>query len=648
MPLRKVGSIVAVVGLIVAVATPAVGLSSPAQAVVAVPTAAMSTGFARDVARLDGSAPYDALVQFRAGSWAERRSLLTGRGLDVTGELRSVDTLAVRGPVATIAGLQAEPSVQYIEDDAPLRYFDSTAHWATGVGVVQHAAGGGPYRVGGAVLDGAGIGVAVVDSGVDATHPDLAGAVVTNRKTMIGRELEHTDSTSGHGTHVSGIIAGSGAASQGTYRGVAPAADLHVFSAGEVLSVFLAATSLETIYTEFDRFSPRIQIVNNSWGDAAGSSYDPQGTIERIVRKLVLEKGVTVIFAAGNDGCAGAVGCTSGAQDQTSGYCKDPTSGVICVANYDDDETGNADFELDSTSSTGRNGQPATYPDVSAPGSYITSTMMPTSGALYGSLVFPHPGWAPYYGDAGGTSMAAPHVAGIAALLLQANPALTPADVEDVFLDTAHKFTAGGAYGPDPQNAGGTTSFDKGAGLADAVAALRDPRIGLVGDAAPSPSVLIAGDGGDYAGFGAADLTGLSVAPSAGGISYTMTIADAEDRPPVNVGLRVFNSVGGNGRRTTVNLTPAGTVAPVAAEASDDPATAEAQTATRDGNAITFFVPYSELGDPPAGKPVFEVWAATYMGFIQDVAPSPASGPPQSTADFQTRPLYTAPFTTAG
>ena len=80
--------------------------------------------------------------------------------------------------------------------------------------------------------------------------------------------------------------------------------------------------------------------------------------------------------------------------------------------------------------------------------------------------------WAPWYGSISGTSMGSPHAAGAAALLLQARPDLTPAQVEDVLQDTAYKLTFGGGYVADPQNSGGTTSFDKGAGLIDLPAAL--------------------------------------------------------------------------------------------------------------------------------------------------------------------------------
>ena len=78
------------------------------------------------------------------------------------------------------------------------------------------------------------------------------------------------------------------------------------------------------------------------------------------------------------------------------------------------------------------------------------------------------------YATLSGTSMAAPHIAGIAAQILQANPALTPADVEDILEDTARQISTGAPYEPDPANPTTGTSFDKGHGLVDVVAAITE------------------------------------------------------------------------------------------------------------------------------------------------------------------------------
>jgi serine protease AprX len=601
----------------------------------------VSPAFRHDVATLAPTTAYRAVVQFQPGSRAAHRALIARRGLTLTGDLQSLDAVGLSGPLASVAALSRDPAVAYVEPDAPLRYFEETGHWATQVGIVHHPVSGGPYRdSSGNILDGRGVGVAIVDSGVDASHPDLVNRVVTNRVEpgIVDAPGLNSDLTSGHGTHVSGIVAGDGTSSQGTVTGVAPGSQLHVFASGLALDIVFASESLDDIYTHFDTFVPRIRVINASWG--GGAAYNASGIIETLVRKLVIDKGVTYVFAAGNDG-------GDGTTDRTTGYCKDPTPGVVCVANYDDNESGDRDFKLDDSSSRGKAGAAFTdtYPDISAPGSFITSTFLPTSGALYGSFIIPDPAWAPFYADAGGTSMAAPHIAGIAALLYQAKPTLTPGDVEDILLDTAHKFTDGGSYIADPQNPGGTTSFDKGAGLADVVAALADPRVNIVGDNAASPAAVVTGDGGDAPGPAAADLVSATATTGLTGITFTMTVADANDRPPTgSVGLRAIGDFGGKTIRATVDLNGDGSVS-LPAESPDDPTTAEASSFSRSGNTVTFFVPYAELGNPPSGSPVHDLRFATYISVIHDVAPNPTAAiAPPSAADLVIRPVFVAPF----
>lgn len=621
----------------VATALAAGVLASPAQGA----AGSLSPQLEADRGRLPATTPYEAIVRFRQGSPGSHRARLLARGLEVTGTLRSLPAYVVTGRLGDIARLGRVRGVAYVEPDPRLRWLGDTAPWATRVRVAQEAVSGGPYRDGsGRILDGTGIGVAIVDSGVEARHPDLVNRVVNNykvhaRRTNLGPGSS-SDTTSGHGTHVSGIVAGDGTASQGTYRGVAPGSLLHVFSGGETISMAFAVESLDLLYSRFSTFSPRVRVVNNSWGNPGGSQYNPNGLVEVLTRKLVQDKGVLMVFAAGNDG-------GDGSQDKTSSYCKDPTPGVVCAANYDDANAGSRNNTLDESSSRGKRGEPATYPDVSAPGASITSTCSPTALLCNAAgFITPSPGWAPWYGSASGTSMAAPHISAIAALLLQAKPSLTPAELEDVIVDTAHRFAAGGEYVADPQNTGGMTSFDKGSGLADAVAALSDPRVGLAGSNEPSPSRLTEGDGGDFSGAGAVDLESLDVELGASGVWYTIAVRDASDVPLGGAALRVTQNVADSQRRSTVNLSAAGP-APRPAESPDDPATAEADVAVREGNLIRFHVPYAELGDPAPGSPAHNVFASSFIQGVVDAMPSPSG--PAIGGDVIVRPKYAPAYT---
>ena len=626
---------------------------APAQAA----TARYSPGFARDVASLEPTAPYVGFVHFRSGTARDFKALVNRHGLTVTKDYSAVNAVLARGTLADFRSLDREANVNYLESVEVLEYHGDTSRWATRVGVVQSPAGGGPYRSpSGAVLDGTGVGVAVVDSGADDSHPDLVNQIARNFQVVcatpflvntqtdtcfqpVVRELPNgvsSDTSSGHGTHVTGIVGGDGTASHGTFTGVAPGATLYTFGAGAALSAAFAEDALYYILTNYNSFSPAIKVVNNSYG-GQGDPYDPDSIISKTVNALVTQKGVTVTWSASNAG-------GDGSEDLTAGWCKNPTPGVICVANYNDNDSGDRNFALDESSSRGKKGDKLTYPDVSAPGANIVSTCQ-VSNALCNAAGFLTPAlaWEPYYRAAYGTSMSAPHVAGVVALLLQADPTLTPAEVEDILLDTAHKF--GDGYESDPQNSNGTTSFDKGAGLVDVPAALRDSRIGVTGDNATSPTALATGDAGDFSAVGAADLSSISVAASATGLTYSLTVANASDVGPTGLVAHVIRSnVNGLARETTVLLRSSG-ASPDASEATDnDPVTAPASSASRSGNTITVVVPYSALGSPPAGSPVHNVWVASYVGLIVDAMPSPAT--PSVGADGIIRPLHAPAFTT--
>ena len=439
-----------------------------------------SAKFARDLGRLDASAQYGAFVHFAGGTTQEQKGLLTARGLTPTSTFDSVDVVFALGAIGDLAELAELPQVTYVEANRKIRLLGDTGTWASRAKFATEAVGNGPYRdAGGAALSGAGVGVAVIDSGIDGTHADLTNNVVANYKVacstpgLVNVNTEQcfgpqafvpvpdSDNSGGHGTHVAGIVAGDGTASDGTFEGVAPRAGLYGYGIGEGDRILFIAEAFQHIIDNYDTFVPRIRVINNSYGDLGGTAYDPNSVWSKQVSELV-GKGVTLVFAAGNDG-------GNGNADATSSFSKDPTAGVISAANYYDNDTGARNGALDSTSSRGRNGQPVTYPDVSAPGTSITSTCRPSKPICD---LGPNSEWAPDYATLSGTSMASPHIAGAAALLYQARPNLTPAQVEDVFQDTAHRFTAGGAYTSDPQNSGGLTSFDKGAGLIDVRAAL--------------------------------------------------------------------------------------------------------------------------------------------------------------------------------
>jgi serine protease AprX len=160
------------------------------------------------------------------------------------------------------------------------------------------------------------------------------------------------------------------------------------------------------------------------------------------------------VWAAGNDG-------GDGSESVTNPPGQDPTGGILSVASYNDLETGTRDGELSEFSSRGLAGDRSTWPDLSAPGDTITSSCRIYLPICSTGL---DPVEAGDYNTISGTSMAAPHVAGIVAQLFQKAPDATPVQVEDALTSTAHAYTFGAPYS-------GGSSFDKGHGLVDVVAA---------------------------------------------------------------------------------------------------------------------------------------------------------------------------------
>jgi serine protease AprX len=346
----------------------------------------------------------------------------------------------------------------------------------------------------GAPLDGTGVSVAVIDSGIDPTHPAFRGAdgatrVVRSLKGVCLNESSPDPSclldvptsvdtdllaVGGHGTHVSGIAAGTNYTLPDgtTVGGSAPGAKIVSLSVGAAIVILGADAALNWVLENHAApcgagvpasTCPPIKVINNSYGPSGGGAFDPNSTTVKLQRQLAAE-GVVTVWANGNDGGDGSASLSN-----PPGM--DPTPGVLSVASYNDQGTGTRDGAVSDFSSRGASADPATWPDLSAPGENIVSACR-----LY--LVVCSTGLQPTNGpgllDVGtynvisGTSMAAPQITGIVAQLFQANPAATPGDVEAALKSTAYKFTAGAAYQPVGPY---TSSFDKGVGLVDTVAA---------------------------------------------------------------------------------------------------------------------------------------------------------------------------------
>ncbi|CRK55890.1 peptidase S8 and S53, subtilisin, kexin, sedolisin [Alloactinosynnema sp. L-07] len=271
-------------------------------------------------------------------------------------------------------------------------------------------------------LTGAGVKVAVLDTGVDQTHPDLAAREVGERN--------FTDSADavdrvGHGTHVGSIIAGGGA----KYRGVADGARL---LDGKVLNDQGYGLDSWIIAGMEWAVEQGADIVNLSLGGEDTPDIDP---VEAALNRLSAEHGTLFVVAAGNSGPSASSVGSPGSADA-----------ALTVGSVERDDS------VSFFSSRGpRIGDSAVKPDVTAPGSEIAAAK--AAEGVIGNPV------EPGYVALSGTSMATPHVAGAAALLAQKNPQWTGARIKAALTASARPTAGAGA-------------FDQGSGRIDVPKAL--------------------------------------------------------------------------------------------------------------------------------------------------------------------------------
>src|ERR1051325_555089 len=383
--------------------------------------------------------------EFKKYSKNRRLGLLNGEVLEL--------------PNGLLARLAANPSVFRVHYDRPIATHNYRTSVTVGARTVHDTLG----------YTGAGIGVAVIDSGMTAWHDDL-----TNRSTTLypygnqrvakfvdfvnGRLLPYDDN--GHGSHVAGIIGGNGYDSNGEKRGIAPDASLvslKVLDANGQGTISHIIAALDWVASNYKAYN--IRVVNLSVGAAIHESYwtDPL----TVAAKRVTDLGITVVAAAGNMG--------KNAQDQLQwGGITAPgnapwvltvgassTMGTLTrnddtMAGYSSSGPSFVDFE--------------SKPDPAAPGTGTVSLATPGSTfyatkaayLLDGKVKL---GYKPYLALSG-TSMAAPVVSGSIALMLPANPTLTPNLIKAILQYTAQQYP-------------GYSALRQGAGFLNTLGAVR-------------------------------------------------------------------------------------------------------------------------------------------------------------------------------
>ncbi|WP_338118047.1 S8 family peptidase [Streptomyces coryli] len=339
----------------------------------------------------------DVIVGYKGKGSAAEADLKSAPGTDVKHELPAIGAEAVtvkkadagaswaaltRGPANSPAPKAAASGVKHV-------WLDSIRKASLDKSVPQIGAPAA-WQAG---YDGKGIKIAVLDTGVDATHPDLAGQVVAEKNFS---ESPDAKDHYGHGTHVASIAAGTGAKSGGTHKGVAPGAKI---IAGKVLDDKSSGEASGVIAGAEWAIGEGADIINLSLSGGDTPELDP---LEAAVNALSKDKGVLFAVAAGNSGYGG------------NGTIGSPGSAdaALTVGAVDDAD------KLAVFSSRGpRVGDFAVKPDLTAPGVDTTAAAAP--GSVLEQEVGQMP---PGYMTISGTSMATPHVAGAAALLAQQHP----------------------------------------------------------------------------------------------------------------------------------------------------------------------------------------------------------------------------------
>jgi serine protease AprX len=371
------------------------------------------------------------IVQFK-----DEASLNHGRAFGRARAAIARESKTLRALSLTVTGrelraLLATPGVTRISYDAPVTgsLLGSLTPETTGVSVEASGSKVARSRYG---VSGAGVNVAIIDSGVQP-HTDLPASRIKVFVDFVnGRTTAYDDY--GHGTHVAGIVAGSGAASSGKWAGVAPGAGivaLKVLDATGAGSTSNVIAALEWVLA--NHVTHNIRVVNLSLGHPIYEAAATDPLVQMV--DTLTTRGIVVVVSAGNMG-RNALGQT------VYGSITSPANaqGAITVGATDTNYTlPRGDDKVASFSSRG----PTKFeryikPDVVAPGYHIVSLLAPNS---YMANKYPELKVSSVYFRLNGTSMAAPVVAGQAALALSANPKLTASAVKGIIQFTAQRIS---------------------------------------------------------------------------------------------------------------------------------------------------------------------------------------------------------------
>jgi len=413
-----------------------------------------------DLSRRDLGEQIDVIVQYKHAPTLQQHLRLLQRGAILKQQLPSLRGGAYRVSASTLAELEADPEVFYVSPDRPVH---STAISSPAPLLDYHTDTVNAPAAWSQGLAGSGIGVAVIDSGI-ANIPDLHGRryEVVYSQNFVRDGVGNATDLYGHGTHVAGIIAGSGNRSFGeeflySFKGVAPGVELvnlrvldqnGVGTDSQVIAAIETAIRLKNLYN--------IRVINLSVGRGVFESYKLDPLCQAVEQAWAA--GIVVVVAAGNEGRNNALG--------TDGYGTITAPGndpyVITVGAMN--TMGTAD-RLDDVPTSYSSKGPTLWdhvvkPDIVAPGNRLISLFtatetlahqLPDNQVLNSAYIRDgNSGRSDTYFYLSGTSMAAPMVSGAAALLLEKRPSLSPDQVKARLMKTAFKNLVPAAVTTDP------------------------------------------------------------------------------------------------------------------------------------------------------------------------------------------------------
>jgi serine protease AprX len=411
------------------------------------------------------------IISFNAPGGLTSSHLSVLQNVGVTSGV-TFNKLGMVGAVLTagqVRALSGNPAVASIWNNERLQYYMNHARMMAGVDKLRSDAAM-TLRNGGLPVSGAGnFSVLVIDSGIDATHADLplGTKVIQNTQRVVSTNTGNTGITVGgvpldgftpslsienvpntdnvgHGTHVAGMVGGLGVRSGSTYAGVAPGVKIVGSGGGAVILVLDALAGWE--YGLANQHVYNIRVITNSYGPLNPIDYNPDHPLVQ-ASKRAYDNNITVLWAASNDG----------AEDTVNAYGQSPF--VITVA-AGSKEGFLADFSSrgvprEQRLSDANPNNDNEYPTFTAPGTGRSFESSVTRFGFTSDIVSVRSitgltnligatadteisaGMLPFYTQMSGTSMATPFAAGVVALMLDADPTLTPDEIKQILIDTS-------------------------------------------------------------------------------------------------------------------------------------------------------------------------------------------------------------------